>query len=90
MVTDDSDLFRLDNLQSEVARATCGNALLTRALSKCLLATLAGGVINQHMVVQACISGASAAGFALLSKCQFPTQRTCASLCKPRVSLLAK
>jgi len=37
--------------------------LLTRGFSKCLLATLAGGVISHHMAGQACMSGICAAGF---------------------------
>jgi hypothetical protein len=41
-----------------------------------VLATLAGHVINHHMVGQACMNGIYAAGFALFSTCQFPKQHS--------------
>lgn len=55
-VTGDSETFRMDNSESEVDGGTCINTLLTGEVSKSLLATLAGGVINHHMAGQACMS----------------------------------
>jgi len=84
------ETFRMDKLESEVDGETCGNTLLTREVSKCLLAILAGGVISHHVAGQAYMRGVCAPGFVFLSECQFPTQSTRVSLCKPNVDLPPK
>jgi len=76
-------------VEYEIGGGTCRNALLTREVSKCFLATLTSGVITHHMAGQACMSGVYAAGFALLSKWHFPKQRTCVSF-KIRTSRAAE
>ena len=66
MVTDDWETFRMYNMESEIVGGTCRVKLLAREVSKCLSATLTGGVINHHLAGQACMSGVCAAGFCII------------------------